>query len=84
MQEEKIELKDGKEGYGLDAGYSMDHTAPQATTRLDGGDEETMYDVAPAVAGSSSNGASAQPTNPFTRQQYQQVPTNSTNPFAKM
>ena len=49
-----------------------------------GGDEETMYDVAPAVAGSSSNGASAQPTNPFTRQQYQQVPTNSTNPFAKM
>jgi hypothetical protein len=52
----------------VEAGYTTEHV-PEATTALDGGAEETVYDSG------YSNGATAaaQPSNPFTRQQYQQV-----------
>ena len=81
FQEEKIELKDGKEGYGVEAGYSTDY-GNQATTALDGGAEETTYDNSYANGASNSGPPAGQATNPFTQQQYRQVPA-STNPFAK-
>ena len=70
----------GKEGaYGPEAGYSTNYGS-QATTKLDGGDEETTYDNSYA---NGATGATAQPTNPFTQQQYQQPGGSTTNPFMK-
>ena len=67
----------------MEAGYSADYAA-QATTTLDGGAEETTYEN--NYNNGNGNGtvaANSQPTNPFTKQQYQQVPGASTNPFMK-
>jgi hypothetical protein len=67
----------------VEAGYSTDYT-DQATTSLDGGTEETTYESNYNNGnGNGTAAANAQPTNPFTKQQYQQVPGSSTNPFMK-
>ena len=63
--EEKMEMTNGTQGYGKDAGYSEDYA-------------ETQLQAPPAYDEPAPAAQDSTPKNPFTQQQYQ---TNSTNPF---